>query len=71
MNLTSIGVAVVKSHRNTVLLRSSSEECHRNPKYSHEIDETGKRTLVTAFLLVVSNVIGYSLQNAVLVGLDF
>ena len=58
---------MVKSHRNTVLLRASSEECHRNPKYSHEIDETGKRTLVTAFLLVVSNVIGYSLQNAVLV----
>jgi hypothetical protein len=57
---------VVRAQRSTILLRSS-DNMHISPQVRYDIDETGKRALVTAFLLVVSNVLGYSLQNGVLV----
>ena len=66
-SVTTSGVAVVKSHRATMGLLRPGIDRNVTPMFCCDIDETSKRTLVTAFLLVVSNVIGYSLQNGVLV----
>jgi len=52
-----LGVAVAKARRSKLLITSDRDK---------GMTETQRRTLTTAFLLTITNVIGYSLQNSVL-----